>query len=146
MRDDESLGRIAFIGSGPLPLTSLCVLQSLNRTIPAQESEESAKTRILNIDSSLVAVSQSQRLCEVLGSQWSEGMEFSHSAAGEEDLNSFDVVFLAALVGNTQEEKECVLEGVVGRMRRGGLVVVRSARGCRGLLYPVSFDNVDVFP
>ena len=55
------------------------------------------------------------------------------------DWRAFDVVFLAALVGMTREDKMGILQGVVGRLKPGTLVVVRSARGLRSLLYPVSF-------
>lgn len=57
-------------------------------------------------------------------------------AVAETSLMGFDVVFLAALVGVSQEEKTRVLGSLVRRMKRGVLVVVRSACGVRGLLYP----------
>lgn len=55
----------------------------------------------------------------------------------DHDLREFDVVYLAALVGTTQEEKEVVLTNVVARMREGGLLVIRTAHSLRTLLYPV---------
>jgi len=57
--------------------------------------------------------------------------------SSELSLEDCDVVYLAALVGHTQKEKERILRGVVGRMRKGTLVVARSAHGLRRLLYPV---------
>jgi nicotianamine synthase len=51
---------------------------------------------------------------------------------------NFDIVFLAALVGMTNKEKMGILRGLVGKLRRGCLVVCRSARGLRAVLYPVS--------
>jgi len=66
-------------------------------------------------------------------------MEFVVSDAGtsEVDLRDFDVVYLAALVGSTQVQKEAVLVSVVKRMRQGALLVVRSADRLRRILYPV---------
>jgi nicotianamine synthase len=57
---------------------------------------------------------------------------------GAMQWSSFDVVFLAALVGMRSCEKVEVLRGLRRRLRVGCLVVVRSARGLRGVLYPVS--------
>lgn len=57
---------------------------------------------------------------------------------GAAEWSSFDVVFLAALVGMRSCEKVEVLRGLRRRLRVGCLVVVRSARGLRGVLYPVS--------
>lgn len=67
-------------------------------------------------------------------------MEFACEEAGANgrDLRGFDVVFLAALVGASQEEKEGVLMGMVGKMRGGAILVVRTAHGLRKLLYAVS--------
>lgn len=53
------------------------------------------------------------------------------------DLAGFDLVYLAALVGSSQRDKERLLVGVVERMRMGALLVVRTAHSLRGLLYPV---------
>lgn len=123
--------RIAFIGSGPLPLSSLCLCQALDK-------KYSGSKTILNIDHDSKAIVQSQVLAKSLGST-SRGMEFLCQEAGSSDLDlsTFDVVFLAALVGMTQAEKEAVLVDVVRRMGVGALLVIRTAHGLRSLLYPV---------
>ncbi|KAM7207633.1 Nicotianamine synthase domain containing protein [Naviculisporaceae sp. PSN 640] len=107
--------KIAFIGSGPLPLTSLCLLQEIKREIrPGSKPED---IRFLN------------------------GMEFLCAQAGspEVDLREYDVVYLAALVGMSQEEKEEITLRVAETMRPGSLLVVRSAAGIRKCLY-LEFD------
>lgn len=48
-----------------------------------------------------------------------------------------DVVFLAALVGMDSTEKLGMLQGLVKRLKPGTLIVARSARGLRSVLYPV---------
>jgi len=53
------------------------------------------------------------------------------------DLFNFDVVYLAALVGTSGPEKRQILRDLVSKMKPGALVVVRSAWGLRGLIYPV---------
>lgn len=50
----------------------------------------------------------------------------------------FDVVFLAALVGMDTTSKLAILKGLVRKLRPSALVVARSAKGLRGVLYPVS--------
>jgi hypothetical protein len=66
-------------------------------------------------------------------------MHFLHRDASKiTDLRDYDVVYLAALVGCGQIEKEAVVRRVVAQMREGALVVIRTSWGLRGLLYPVS--------
>ena len=117
---------IAFIGSGPLPLSSLSLARS------------DGKPRLLNIDHNADAVSKSRDLWRRLGGTANQ-MLFScvEADSPEISLEGYNIVYLAALVGKTQEEKEQLLRSVVRRMREGALVVVRSAHGLRRLLYPV---------
>ncbi|KAH7310368.1 Nicotianamine synthase [Rhexocercosporidium sp. MPI-PUGE-AT-0058] len=135
------LHRFAFIGSGPLPLTSLCIYQTAaSFTHPGQNITAGNSVEVLNIDVNPKATSESTQLCKLLGPSAS-GMKFQCSPAhsSELDLSGFDVVYLAALVGSTQAEKEVLLESVVGRMREGAYLVVRSAERLRRLLY-AEFD------
>jgi hypothetical protein len=69
-------------------------------------------------------------------------MEFFCREAGSSplDLTAFDVVYLAALVGMTQEDKESVLVNIARGMRVGALMVIRTAHGLRSLLYPVCWN------
>ena len=50
----------------------------------------------------------------------------------------FDVVFLAALVGMNTKSKLAILKALAEKLKPGTLVVARSARGLRSVLYPVS--------
>lgn len=136
--------RIAFLGSGPLPLTSMCLLRSLRDGIISQapplmdEDEEKEGPTVVNVDHDATALASSTILCEKLGA-WTQGMIFQCSDASSAlDLGVFDVVFLAALVGVTQQAKEEIIISVARRMRPGALMVVRSAFGLRTVLYPVS--------
>ncbi|TGO16064.1 hypothetical protein BTUL_0032g00260 [Botrytis tulipae] len=139
---------IAFIGSGPMPLTSLCILSALssnhmtyNITPTSSNSSISSipqyPTSITNIDSNPLANTQAQALCKSLGGLPSTGMKFITSLAGSNDLDlsSYEIVWLAALVGGTQEDKENILQNVVGKMRKGSLLVMRGAWGLRSVLY-----------
>ncbi|TGO43357.1 hypothetical protein BHYA_0002g01620 [Botrytis hyacinthi] len=139
---------IAFIGSGPMPLTSLCILSALssnhmtyNITPTLSNSSISPTpqypTTITNIDSNPLANTQAQALCKSLGGLPSTGMKFITSLAGSNDLDlsSYEIVWLAALVGGTQEDKESILQNVVGKMGKGSLLVMRGAWGLRSVLY-----------
>jgi nicotianamine synthase len=125
--------RFAFLGCGPLPLTSLCILSQLSSP-PA-----SAQPFILNIDWSSDAIASATKLCQRLAIP-ETSMAFSCDCAGgaRNDLSGFDVVYVAALVGATSKEKREIFSAVLKRMRPGALLVVRTAHALRKLLYPVS--------
>jgi nicotianamine synthase len=144
--ETECPKKIAFIGSGPLPLSSLCMLDILSSrfspfsSISTATQNPKGPVTILNIDNDHLAISKSSQLCQQLGAKGT-GMEFlCTDANGQEyDLGDCDVVFLAALVGESQEEKEALLENVAKKMRSGALLLIRSADRQRILMYPVSF-------
>jgi nicotianamine synthase len=134
--------KFAFIGSGPLPLTSLCILDIYPEAV------------VHNVDRDLPALQVSQELCDRLG--YSKRMSFACedvSMTNKEqvcqdggsglrstytDWESFDVVFLAALVGMDTQSKLEILTSLGQRLKPGTLVVARSAQGLRAVLYPVS--------
>lgn len=95
-----------------------------------------------NIDSDLKAIQISKSLCDILDFG-EDGMSFRCTKVGSGDkenvdLYKFDVVCLAALVGETQCQKQQILARVVQSMRPGAMMLLRSAHGLRSLLYPVS--------
>ncbi|KAF2644552.1 Nicotianamine synthase [Massarina eburnea CBS 473.64] len=122
---------IAFIGSGPLPLTSFCLLD----IIP--------NAKIYNIDRDEPALKISSELSETVG--FGKSMKFACedvSVDGVDKTKSveweeMDVVFLAALVGMDTATKLGILESLARKLRPGTLVAARSARGLRTVLYPV---------
>jgi nicotianamine synthase len=115
---------IAFIGSGPLPLTSLIMADYL------------PGITIHNIDIDPSAISLSSALADMLDHD--SHLTFQvECASSPRSLEAFDIVYLAALVGTSVSEKMALLESVACRMRKDALLVVRSAAGLRGLLYPV---------
>jgi hypothetical protein len=139
--------RVAFIGSGPLPLTSLCLLDSLKNDAlieimspqrrESQQPSRDAEPVILNVDYDETAIAASLSLCLALGEQ-GRGMEFicAEAVSPAKDLSEFDVVYMAALVGMSQTQKEGIILQVADRMRKGALLVVRSSWGLRTCLYP----------
>jgi len=126
-----SLRTFAILGSGPLPLTSLCICHHLEKIHPGC-------IRCHNVDQSAAAISCSTDMCRALGHS-SDTMCFQCADANspDVDLSSFDVVYLAALVGGCSKHKHSILADMVKKMKPGSLVVMRSVHSMRRLLYPV---------
>lgn len=115
--------RVAVVGSGPLPLTSFLLAEG--------------GVRVDNLERDPVALAQSRRVAEALGVG---GQAFHRVDVGqgsvEVDLAACDLVVLAALVGLTPERKAMVLRRLAAAMAPGAVLLARSARGLRTLLYP----------
>ncbi|KAG7030119.1 Nicotianamine synthase, partial [Cucurbita argyrosperma subsp. argyrosperma] len=118
---------IAFVGSGPLPLSSIVMASThLKGTI------------FHNFDIDPVANSMAGRLvCS--DSDLSKRMVFHTADVMEvtEAFGEYEVVFLAALVGLEEEEKGRVLRHLGKHMAPGAYLMLRSAHGARAFLYPV---------
>jgi hypothetical protein len=145
--------RIAFIGSGPLPLTSLTLLRALRRDMlsPAQFGSEfnvfgaggqqhgdDDDVTVLNVDIDPTAIEASRTLSRRLG-KYGRGMEFCVADAGDwsMDLSDCDVVYLAALVGLSAQDKAVKIGGIAAKMRPGALMMVRGCNDLKLCLYPV---------
>ncbi|XP_057515387.1 nicotianamine synthase-like [Amaranthus tricolor] len=120
--------RVAFVGSGPLPLTSIVL--ALNHL---------HETQFDNYDIDPSANEMAARLVEP-DPDLSSRMKFHTKdvmSVGKEELEEYDVVFLAALVGMNKEEKIKVIHHLAKNMAPGSTLMVRSAHGARAFLYPV---------
>lgn len=128
VKPDSVTRTFAFIGSGPLPLTSLCIRHYL----------KSQCVTCHNVDHDATAITTAVSLCSALGHS-PESMCFQCGGADSPDidLRYFDIVYLAALVGNCSRHKHEIIANVVKRMKPGSLLVIRSAHSLRRLLYPV---------
>ena len=146
----------AFLGSGPLPLTAICLAQLLDplRVSSPSPTEQPSllqtqsglkdgriskpdnenSVQIHNIDHCPEAIALSSQLCQKLG-RLSRCLTFECTeASGSADLTSFDVVYVAVLVGREAAEKFDIISSVVARMRPGALLVIRSVHGMRRVL------------
>lgn len=116
--------RLLFIGSGPMPLTSLLLA-----------NEHGIKVDNLDIDKK--AAQQGEAVAKSLGQQadmaFGVGDIFSMSA---KQLQTYDAVYVAALAGLTREEKERVFRHLAVHVKEGCIAVARSAFKLRTLLYP----------
>ncbi|WCJ43051.1 Nicotianamine synthase [Euphorbia peplus] len=134
--------KIAFLGSGPLPLTSIVLA-----------SKHLASTTFHNFDIDPLANSMATRLVSP-DSDLSKRMFFHTTNVLDvgDELKEFDVVFLAALVGMDKETKVKIIDHLAKFMAPGGVLMVRSAHGARTFLYPVvepcdlkGFEVLEVF-
>lgn len=114
--------RMLAIGSGPLPLTAL---------------QFYARTGVLvdQLDShgpSLELGRQVSRALQLPG-------EYIHDAAERVTLpaSKYDVVFVAVLAGGSHGEKQSIVDNVLPSLKDKGRLLLRSAKGARGVIYPV---------
>lgn len=116
VKPDFATRTFAFLGSGPLPLTSLCISHHL----------KSECVTCHNVDQDATAIATAITLCRALGHP-PETMCFQCASAGspDVDLGRFDIVYLAALVGDCSRDKHEIVAEVVKRMKPGALVVMR---------------------
>lgn len=126
---------IAMLGSGPLPLTSLSIMDFA--------AEKGHGMRILNIDVVPERIRSSEKIFSLLGQKYSGVSHQVADAAGDDlsDLSNYDAVYVASLIGNSDEDKIGVLRNTAKRMRKGAVLVVRSSSGLSRLLWPVSCSN-----
>ncbi|CAN6450189.1 unnamed protein product [Victoria cruziana] len=123
--------RVAFVGSGPMPLTSI-ILATQHMTSTSfvnydmDASANGMAQRLVSTDQDLVR-RMAFRTCDVRNAK--------------EELAEFDCIFLAALVGMTKDEKVRILRHIGKFMKAGGFLLVRSANGARAFLYPVVDDE-----
>lgn len=126
--------KLAFIGSGPLPLTSI-ILATYYLT----------KTCFHNYEIDSLANSKAYDLISK-DNDLSKRMLFHTSDIVDvkNELKEFNVVFLAALVGMDKKEKAKVINHLVKYMAPGAILVLRSAHGARAFLYPVVDPSCDL--
>ncbi|CAK9328438.1 unnamed protein product [Citrullus colocynthis] len=121
---------VAFVGSGPLPLTSI-VLATRHLTSAVFHNYDldplanSKALKLVSLDPDLKA-RMVFHTCDIM--------------KVTEELKQYEVVFLAALVGMEKEEKLKVIKHLSEFMSEGAYLMVRSAHGGRAFLYPVVED------
>ncbi|KAI3675976.1 hypothetical protein L1987_85572 [Smallanthus sonchifolius] len=134
--------RVAFVGSGPLPLTSIVMA-----------SHHLKETTFHNYDIDALANSMASRLV-TSDDDLSRRMVFHTADIMDvtDELKQYDVIFLAALVGMDIDEKVRVIQHLAKYMAPGAILMLRSAHGARAFLYPVvdpeilqGFDVLSIF-
>ncbi|KAJ1425521.1 Nicotianamine synthase [Sesbania bispinosa] len=123
--------KIAFIGSGPLPLTSLVLASKHLKTTTFHnyDLDPSANSKALRL------VSTDPDLSKRMVFHTSDILDVSNA------LKEYEVVYLAALVGMNKEEKNRIIDHLAKYMAPGAFLMLRSAHGARAFLYPVVDPN-----
>ncbi|KAI8339416.1 Nicotianamine synthase [Chlamydoabsidia padenii] len=136
---NAQLKRIVWIGSGPLPLSSMEMMIQHHDTIQ----------HIDNIDLDPEAIQVSRQLGNRLPWPSSVRSRFHYHAMNAleyPDYRLANVICLGALVGCTDKEKQQVIIHVANNMRPGACLLIRSAHGLRQLLYPALIPSVHLHP
>ncbi|KAJ4833828.1 hypothetical protein Tsubulata_022430 [Turnera subulata] len=119
--------QVAFVGSGPLPLTSIILATNhLKATcFHNYDMDASANAKALKL------VSSDPGLSKRMFFHTTNIMNVSSA------LSEYEIVILAALVGMEHTEKVNVIKHLAKHMAPGAILLLRSAHGARGFLYPV---------
>ncbi|KAK9210440.1 hypothetical protein WN944_002810 [Citrus x changshan-huyou] len=119
--------KVAFVGSGPMPLTSIVMAKNHLKSTHFDnfDIDEAANDVARQIVSSDIEFEKRMKFvtCDIM--------------QVKEKLGEYDCIFLAALVGMSKEEKVKIIKHIRKYMKDGGVLLVRSAKGARAFLYPV---------
>ncbi|KAL3566734.1 hypothetical protein D5086_032149 [Populus alba] len=119
--------KVAFVGSGPMPLTSFIMA-----------IHHMKFTHFDNFDVDEAANGVARQLV-VSDAELEKRMKFEtcDMVDVKEKLSEYDCIFLAALVGLNKDEKLKILSHLRKYMKEGGILLVWSANGTRAFPYPV---------
>lgn len=119
----DRLQQIAIIGSGPLPMSAIHLRHHASTAI------------IDHIDNDNEAVRRGTGALRALGIQ---AGDYMHADGQDVDLTqTYDLILIAALAGETLAEKQKIIDNILPNLSSHGRILIRSAKGVRGLLYPV---------
>lgn len=111
---------VAVLGCGPLPLSTVGYAHALG-------------CPVVGLDRDPAAVALARQVTTRIGTP---RVRFEQADAADVDLTAHDAVVLAALVGESPSAKAAILGQMAEAMRPGAMLLARSARGLRTLLYP----------
>lgn len=112
--------RVCMIGTGPLPMTALALVDQRG-------------VQIDHVDISPQALA----LCSLVSGRL--GLDCGHIGGDGATVVLdvlYDVVFVAGLAGENLADKQAIIDNALASLAPGGRIVVRSAWGARSLLYP----------
>ncbi len=114
--------KVLFVGSGPLPLTSLILAKDYGLQVDSIEVDYEAYRLALQLADRLPDRNR-------LKFHYTDILHFK-------GIQAYDAVFLAALVGLRKQEKMKIIHHIGVSMREKGLLLIRSAQHLKTLLYP----------
>lgn len=117
------LRKVLFVGAGPLPLTAYMYAQRHGLDVTNLD---------VDADAVCCAIEWMQPLLDM-----AKPVPCLHMDVREfKDFGDYDVVVLAALVGLEQQEKREIVNHLAAHMHARQVLMARSVRGMRQLLYP----------
>ncbi len=111
---------ILFVGSGPLPLSA--ILLAKEHQVTCLEKEKKA----YGLSFKLVEKLNLSNKIKII----------NKDALSFDDIKDFEVIIIAALAGNSSEEKKEIIEHLSKNVKKGTIFLIRSANGLKRLLYP----------
>ncbi|KAK9288084.1 hypothetical protein L1049_016531 [Liquidambar formosana] len=119
--------KVAFVGSGPLPLTSIILASYHLRTtcFHNYDIDPVANSKGLHL------VSSDPNLSNRILFHTTDILNVSNG------LKEYEAIFLAALVGMDEKEKARIIDHLAKHMAPGAFLLLRSAYGARAFLYPI---------
>ncbi len=119
--------KVLFIGSGPLPLSSIILAERYGY-------------RVDNLDIDITACELSSQIIAGLG--LSDSIKVINKSIFDMlDFSEYDCVFIAALVGENENDKREIIEHVTNHADKGTHIVLRSVKDLGTLLYPEITDE-----
>lgn len=113
---------ILFIGSGPLPLSPIFMAKKYNVSIDTIDIDKNACTisrKILNV----LKINQKINI-------------YNEDVFNITDFSNYDVIFVAALVGKTEKEKNSLIKHITKHATQNTYLILRSVSDLGALLYP----------
>jgi len=120
--DVDFARKVLFVGSGPLPLSSIMMARTYGISID-------------NLDSDENACKHSKKILERLG--LSHKIDTIRGNVFEiNNFSAYQIIFIAALVGENEDEKKKIIDHVVSRSLKNTTIMMRSVSDLGVLLYP----------
>ena len=117
----KDIQSVLFVGGGPLPLTSILLCMKYN--MPCTILERDKKSNQISFE-----------LIKKLGLETK--ITCTHVDAEDySDYSSYDIIYVAALVGSTSIIKNKIISRIYDNLTHHSLVLCRSSHGTRRLLY-----------
>jgi nicotianamine synthase len=108
------------VGSGPLPLSAF-------------EIHRQSGALVDHVDSSLEAITLCKNISKAIGITSEHYHAMGHKVVLDKQ---YDLILIAALAGASDEAKQQIINNILPSLRKGGRIIIRSAKGNRTLLYP----------
>lgn len=122
--DGHMPSRVLFIGSGPMPITALCLQHRI-------------ETRVDCLERDPEAVSESRLVLDRLG--YAEKIHVLHGRGEMIDVSSYDVILVALLA----KPKHAILESIARTCRDDVRIICRTSEGSRCFFYePTTLDAI----